>query len=464
MTTDAPAQMGPQEFIDHRPMSRRQWLIVILGLLMMVAEGLDTTVAAFVYPRIVKDWDTDLSTVTAIVTLSVLAMIAGGVAAGPLADRYGRKGVTVTGIAVFGLGTAGMGLAQGVGAFAGLRIVACLGLGAVLPTVMALVADWTPAARRVQMVALAFAGVTAGTTLGGLLASALIPAHGWPTLLAVCGIVPLLLIGPVLRYVPESVSILTARRRPPAQLRKALAAVAGEKDLSTVDWDRSTAGHRPRSAPKVILSRAFAATTVLLWLCFFLVQGVVFLILSYLPLLAERTGLTAAQAALAVAVFGWGGLTGQLSVSFALKRLDRFKTLTGLWALSALGLGAAALWAVQFTALLAAAFVLGLCLPAASSVLQAIAAVAYPPSARATGMSWANSAGKLGPVVSGLLGGMMVDAGWTLATVLLVLAAPVGIGLLATLSLRARAGEPGPSPRPGPRPLPAFVPERPGPH
>ncbi|WP_329374933.1 MFS transporter [Streptomyces sp. NBC_01483] len=460
MTMDAPAKLSPQEFIDQNPMSRRQWLIVMLGLFTMVAEGLDTTIAAFVYPRIVKDWGTSLDTVTAIVTLGVLAMIVGGVAAGPLADRYGRKGVTVVGTAAFGLGTTGMGLVHGIGVFAGLRIVACLGLGAVLPTVIALVADWTPAKRRVQMVALSFAGVTAGTTVGGILASALIPAFGWHTLLAGCGIAPLLLIPAVVLFVPESVSVLAARGRSAAELREALSTVAADQDLSHVVRDQTAVRRRQRPAPRIILSRALAPTTLLLWLCFFLVQGVVFLILSYLPLLAEHMGLTAAQAAVAVAAFGWGGLTGQLAVSFALKRFDRFRVLAGLWVMSALGLGAAAAWAVQFTALLAAAFVLGLCLPAASSVLQAIAAVAYPPSARATGMSWANSVGKMGPLASGLLGGMMVDAGWSLATVLLVLAMPVGIGLLATLTLHARSRGHLAEPHPGPRPIPALVSEQ----
>lgn len=439
MTADASESLSPQEFIDQNPMSRRQWRIVVLGLLMMIADGLDTTIVAFVYPRIEDDWGTGLGTVTVVVTLGVLAMIAGGVAAGPLADRYGRKGVTIAGTAAFGLATAGMGFAPGIGVFAGLRIIACLGLGAVLPTVMALVADWTPARRRGQMVALAFAGVTAGTTVGGLLASILIPAFGWPTLLVVCGLAPLALIPAIARQVPESLGVLASRGRPTAQLRAALAVVAPGQDLSHVDLERSAARRPTRTAPRTILSGEFLRTTLLLWLCFFLAQGVVFLLLSYLPLLAERMGLTASQAAVSVAAFGWGGLVGQLSVSFVLKRADRFRSLATLWVLSALGLAAAAAWAVQFVALLAAAFALGLCLPAAISVLQAIAAVAYPPSARATGMSWANSAGKLGPLASGLFGGMMVDAGWSLATVLLVLLLPVAAGFLATLLLHARS-------------------------
>jgi AAHS family 4-hydroxybenzoate transporter-like MFS transporter len=451
MTTHAPAQLSPQEFIDRHPMSRRQWLIVLLGLLMMIADGLDSTTAAFAFPRIVDEWGTGLDTVTAIVTLSVLGMVAGGVCAGPLADRYGRKGVTGAGIAVFGLGTAGMGLTHSIGAFAGLRIAACLGLGAVLPTVMALVADWTPARRRVQMVALAFTGVTAGTTIGGLLASALVPAFGWRTLMAVCGLAPLLLIPAAVLFIPESVSVLAARGRPTAELRKALSTVVPHKDLSQVALDRADARHRPQPASRIILSPSLLRTTLLLWLCFFVGQAVVFLILSYLPLLVERQGLTAAQAAVAIALFGWGGLTGQLAVSFTLKRFDRFRVLAHLWALSMLALAAATLWAVHFTALLAGAFVLGLCLPAANSVLQAIAAMAYPPSARATGMSWANSAGKLGPVASGLFGGLMVDAGWSLGTVLLALAVPAGLCILATLRLRAhhrgRQGEQHVAPR-----------------
>ncbi|MEU3255620.1 MFS transporter [Streptomyces sp. NPDC006997] len=465
MSTEASAHLSPQEYIDQRPMGARQRRIVKVGLLAMVAEGLDLSVAAFVYPRIKDDWGVGDRAVTVTVTVSVLAMIIGGVAAGPLADRYGRKAITVAGTATFGLGTAAMGLTGGIGPFAGLRTLACLGLGAVLPTVMALVADWMPAQRRLQMVALAFAGVTAGTTVGGILASVLISTAGWPTLLVVCGLAPLLLIPAIVRTIPESVSVLTARRRPHSEVRAALASVFTDTDtdtdtdFSTVDFGQGTQRKRARQpGPKAVLSRRFAVLTLLLWLCFFLGQGIAFVLITYLPELAEDGGLSESKAAVSVAAFGWGGLIGQLSVSFVLKRFDRFRVLAALWVLTAAGLGAAAATAGQFLALLVTAFLLGLCLPAATSVLQAITAVTYPPSARATGVSWANSAGKVGPLFGGLFGGLMVDAGWSLARVLLVLAAPVALALLATLGLTARGrrqqDEPSAAP---PRPLPGLV-------
>jgi len=358
MSTDASARPSPQEFVDERPLGRRQRLIVRVGLLTMIAEGLDTTIAAFVYPRIKEDWGVGGDTVTVTVTLGVLAMIVGGTAAGPLADRHGRRLVTLVGTAVFGVFTAAMGFTDGIGPFAGFRTLACLGLGAVLPTVMALVADWMPAGRRVQMVALAFAGVTAGTTIGGILAAVLVPTAGWPVLLVVCGIVPLLLIPAIVKVVPESVGVLAARKRPQEEQRAALAAVFPDVDLSQVDWGTGAERKHTRPGPKVVLSRGFARMTILLWLCFFLGQGVAFVLVTYLPELAERGGLTEAKAAVSVAAFGWGGLIGQLSVSFVLKRFDRFRVLAALWAMTVVGLGAASLTAGRLIALLVAAFLL----------------------------------------------------------------------------------------------------------
>lgn len=463
MSTEASARPSPQEFIDARPMGRRQRLIVRVGLLTMIAEGLDTGIAGFVYPRIKEDWEVGGGAVTVTVTLGVLAMIVGGVAAGPLADRHGRKVVTLAGTACFGLCTAAMGFTDSIVPFAGFRTAACLGLGAVLPSMMVLVADWMPARRRVQMVALAFAGVTAGTTVGGILASVLVPAFNWPVLLVVCGIIPLLLIPAIVRVVPESLSVLAARKRPQEELHGVLASVLPDEDLSRVDWDQSTQRKRPRPTPRAVLSRGFARTTLLLWLCFFLGQGIAFVIITYLPELAENEGLTDSKAAVSVAAFGWGGLIGQLSVSFVLKRFDRFRVLALLWVMTAVGLAAAAMAAGRFVALLLTAFLLGLCLPAATAVLQAIAAVAYPPAVRATAVSWANSAGKAGPLAGGVAGGLMVDADWSLARVLLVLVLPVALALLATLRLYARG--PGQQhrepPVPGPQPVPGLSPERP---
>ncbi|MDX3525599.1 MFS transporter [Streptomyces sp. ID05-39B] len=322
-------KLSVQEFIDSTAMGPRQKLVVLLGLVVMVAEGLDITIASFVYPHIMRDWGTPMSAVTTTVTTGVLSMAVGGSVAGPLADRYGRKGMAAAGIVVFGTATAAMSLATTIELLAVLRVVACAGLGAVAPVVMAIVADSTPAPRRAPVVALAFSGIAAGTVAGGLLASTVLPDFGWPAVLALCGLAPLLLVPLVLVYVPESVSVLLARGRPAEQIRESLALLVPGRDTSHVDLSRARDDERrpTRKISAILLSRSLAPTTLLIWLCYFVLLGVVFLLLNYLPLMAGRAGLTASRTAAVVGVFGAGTLCGQLLASFGLRRYDRFRFL-----------------------------------------------------------------------------------------------------------------------------------------
>ncbi|MFH8798193.1 MFS transporter [Streptomyces sp. NPDC017936] len=427
-----------QEFIDSAPMGPRQWLVALLGLVVMVAEGLDVTIASFVYPHVMRDWGTPMSAVTTTVTAGVLSMAVGGAVAGPLADRYGRKSMAAAGILVFGTATAAMSLATTIELLAVLRVVACAGLGAVAPVVMAIVADSTPAARRAPVVALAFSGIAAGTVAGGLLASTVLPRAGWPATLALCGLAPLLLVPLVVACVPESVGVLLARGRPAEQVHESLALLAPGRDTSHVDLTRGRDDERPsmRRAGAILLSRSLAPVTLLVWLCYFVLLGVVFLLLNYLPLMAGRAGLTASRTGAVVGLFGAGTLCGQLLASFGLGRYDRFRFLALASGVSALAVCVTAVLDTGHAGMFTLIFVLGTCLGGSMGALQAVGALAYPPSLRATGMGWMSGVGRIGTLASGLLGGVMIDAGWGISRIFFVMCLPLALTGAAALLLR----------------------------
>ncbi|WP_267715048.1 MFS transporter [Streptomyces sp. CoH17] len=431
-------RLSVQEFIDSAPMGPRQRLVALLGVVIMVAEGLDTTMASFVYPHVMREWGTPMSAVTTTVTAGVLSMAAGGAVAGPLADRYGRKSTAAAGIVVFGAATAAMSLATTIELFAVLRVVACVGLGGVAPVVMAIVADSTPAARRAPVVALAFSGVAAGTVAGGLLASTLMPAVGWPAVLALCGLAPLLLVPLVMACVPESVSVLLARGRPAEQVRESLGLLAPGRDVSHVDLTRGRDDEREplRKVGAILLSRSFAPTTLLVWLCYFLLLGVVFLLINYLPLMAERAGMTASRVGVVVGLFGVGTLCGQLLASFGLGRHDRFRFLALLSGLSALAVCVTAAVGTGHAGTFVLIAVLGTCLGGSMGALQAVGALAYPPALRATGMGWMSGVGRIGTLASGLLGGALIGAGWGISHLLLLMCVPLALTGAAALLLR----------------------------
>ena len=432
--------MTLQQFIDQSPLSRRQRLIYFLIFLVLVADGMDVAVAGLVFPRLIAEWGTTIGRVTVAVTGALLAMAIGAISSGPIADRWGRKPVLIVGFLIFTLGTAALGLTAQIEFFTLVRILSCLGLGAVTPVAMTIVADWAPAARRAQMVALSFSGVALGTIIGAYLAAVLVPAFGWKSLVLVAGLIPVLVVPFYLRFVPEPAATLVKRGRSDSEVKRALVVIAG--DPSAVDTSVLSAAGVIRKRPfAVVLSRALAVSTGLIWLLAFLTQGLIVLVLQYVPILLQQPspgpGLDTAQSAFTMAMWGWGSLVGQVGVSFVLKRIDRFVTgavaaiwtIVGLWVVFVGNLGFVGLMAVLFSAAIGAA--------ALPTITNAIGAMAYPDEVRATGVGASSFMGRIGSVVSGLSGGLLIAAGFTLPTLFAVLSVPVLVVGVAFVGLRA---------------------------
>lgn len=429
----------PQEVLDAATrLSSRQRLVVFVAFLAMLFEGVEVTIASFVFPEIVRDWNVTIEQVTFTVTAGVVGMAVGAVLAGAIADRVGRKVTVVAGVVLFGATTVAMALTSSFQSFAALRIVACLGLGAAIPVVISLVADSVPLHRRAQMVAMTFSGVAAGTIVSGFLSSAIIPAFGWPTLLVIAGTATVVFAPVIALTVPEPPASLMARGAAAPRVRRSLALLAPGCDLSEVDFRAvvPTDGMERRLPLSGVFSRRMVWTTLLLWLMFFVGLGSAFLLANYLPLMTKSEGFTAAQGGVIVGTFGWGALTGQVSISFAIKRFDRFKILGLLWLLGLVGVLLVSTFTFGFAGYLIVAFGLGLTVGSASAALNATGALAYPSAMRATGVGWANAAGRAGTLLSGLLGGAMLGAGWSISHIIGSLAAPMIIGIVAVLILR----------------------------
>ena len=429
-----------QQFIDQTPLSGRQRLIFFLTFLVLVADGMDVAIAGLVFPRLIAEWGMSIGQVTATVTVGLLAMAVGAIASGPIADRWGRKPVLITGFLIFTLGTASLGVSGSIDAFIVIRILSCLGLGAVTPVAMTIVADWAPARRRAQMVALSFSGVALGTIVGAYLAAVLIPAFGWQTMIVVAGVLPLLVVPFYLRSVPEPASTLIKRGRPEAQITRSLAVIAA--DPTGVDLSVVTSPEIVQKKPfAVVLSKALVLTSALIWALAFITQGLIIVVLQYVPILLQQPqpgpGLDTAQSGIIMAMWGWGSLVGQVGVSFVLKRFDRFLTgvLAAVWTIA--GLAVVVIGNPGFAGLMVVLLLSAVGAAALPTVTNAIGTIAYPDEVRATGVGAFSFMGRIGSVVSGLAGGLLIAAGFTLSSLFAALTVPVVIAGVAFLALRA---------------------------
>jgi AAHS family benzoate transporter-like MFS transporter len=84
-----------------------------------------------------------------------------------------------------------------------LRFLAGLGIGGVMPNVVAQMTEYAPKKIRATMVTLMFSGYAVGGMLAALLGKGMIESHGWQSVFLAAG-VPVLLIPFILKSLPES--------------------------------------------------------------------------------------------------------------------------------------------------------------------------------------------------------------------------------------------------------------------
>src|SRR5258705_307218 len=182
------------ELIDSQKVSRYQCVIAFMAWLTLFLDGVDNQSIAYVAPALTNDWDLGRGALRTVFSAGVLGVAIGALVIGPLADRFGRKLVTVLTVVYVGAFsllvtqvaeisqalTPVLPGASNLNVLMVLRFLTGLGLGAVVPLGVVIVNEIAPKRRRAAMVTLMGCGYAMGSASGGLLASNLVPTLGWP--------------------------------------------------------------------------------------------------------------------------------------------------------------------------------------------------------------------------------------------------------------------------------------------
>ena len=155
------------------------WLAIATVCLGAFMGQLDASIAVLTYPAVEARFGASAAAVEWVSLGYLLALIALLVPAGRLADAYGRKLLYLYGFLVFTAASAACGLAPGLGALIGFRVVQAVGAALMQANSVALVVTSAPrdrsrAALGVQAGAQAL-GLALGPTLGGVIVTEL----GW---------------------------------------------------------------------------------------------------------------------------------------------------------------------------------------------------------------------------------------------------------------------------------------------
>lgn len=183
---------------------RRTWLLFVIALaLMMVVSAVSGLNVAL--PGLARDTGATQSQLQWIVDAYTVVFAGLLLSAGAIGDRYGRKGILLAGLSVFGL-AAGMAMfVDNPNILIGLRAMMGVGAAAVMPVTLSIITTSFPAAERPKAVGVWVGIAGAGGVLGLLGSGFLLEYFAWNSFfalnvsLAVSAIVGALLVVPASR-------------------------------------------------------------------------------------------------------------------------------------------------------------------------------------------------------------------------------------------------------------------------
>jgi AAHS family 4-hydroxybenzoate transporter-like MFS transporter len=429
------------ELIDRQSLTPRNYLILGLLLIALLCDGFDLQLLAFAAPRLAKDWGIAPQALGPVLSANLLGMMFGAMFLGRTGDRFGRKRVIVVGTILYGLTSLGCLLVHSLPALATLRFLTGMGLGGVLPNVIALTAEITPAKRRAALTSVPIIGMSLGSGMPSFVAAWLVPHYGWQALFVVGGLVPLLIALLLALALPESLLFLAHRGSHREQVATRARALDPGIEIAadTVFALRGNADGSPRRGGfKQLFAADLGVTTPLLWVMFACTLLSMHFINSWMSVILNSAGLSEVQTAFTNLALHWGGTIAALATALLLGRM-------GLaWILALLVSGLVGVFTIATTGFASATLLtLAVCLSGfgiigCQGALNAAAGLIYPVSCRPTGVGAALGVGRVGSLSGPLVGSYFLGIGMPVQQMFYVPMVPLSIATLATLLLVLR--------------------------
>lgn len=424
-------QIDLHKLADDARFNRFHGRVLFWCALIIVFDGYDLSVVGIALPSIMAKMGVDATNAGFMVSSALFGMMFGAIFLGTIADKIGRRWAIAICIGLFSVFTAAAGLADDPFTFGAMRFLAGLGIGGVMPNVVAQMTEYSPRKIRATLVTLMFSGYAVGGIIAALLGKGLIETYGWQSVFFAAGL-PVLLIPIILKSVPESMPFLLAKGRSDELKEIASRLDPGYRPQAT-DRFVVPAQDKADSAPiRHLFREGRGFSTVMFWIAFFMCLFMVFALSSWLTKLMASAGYSLGSALTFVLVLNAGAMVGAIGGGWLADRFHIKYVLAAMYALAAVSLTL-----LGFKMPTPALFVL-VGLAGASTIGTQIVANAYtgqfyPMAFRSTGLGWALGVGRSGAILAPILIGVLVGMSLPLHQNFIAIAIPAVIGMIAVL-------------------------------
>lgn len=396
--------------LDERGVGSFHIKLLVWSLFLVLIDGYDIGAIAFAAPSLMKAWHFPPSELGPVFSASLIGILVGSLIFGYVGDRYGRKAALISANLLFGIFTLAAAYSTNLTEMFWLRLFAGLGIGGVIPNVVAINAESAPSRLRATLAIIAVGLVPIGGAIPGFLTAAFVPSYGWQLLFYVGGIFPILVAIAGMFGLPESIKYMTLHEKHRSDMEKLVQAirpgyVVPPNAKFVIEDEHNYGGFNPI----YLFKDGLGLITPLVWLLFMLNLMGYFFLLSWTPtLLVTAAHLPPQTGAIAGTVLQVGGTVGPLLLC---RWLDRkgFLAIAIMFVLAAPVVGSVGWFGISSqTSLLIAAFFAGFLVLGIQSGINVGGALIYPTSLRSNGSGWQLGVGRIGSIVGPLLGAAFV--------------------------------------------------------
>jgi MFS transporter, AAHS family, 4-hydroxybenzoate transporter len=403
------AEVQVSHFLDEYGLGSFQIKLIVWSVLLAMIDGYDIGAIAFAAPSLIKEWHVAPKELGLVLSASNIGVLFGSQIFGWIGDRYGRKTALILANLLFGVFTFIAAYSTNLTELSWLRLVAGLGIGGVIPNLVAINAESAPRTMRATLAIIAVGLVPLGGALAGFAAAALVPQYGWQVLFQIGGVVPAVFALAGIVMLPESIKFMALHESQRGKMEALLTAIRPDfKVPPNARFVIEDEKQSPSNNPVYLFGSGLAAITPLTWIMFACNLMGYFFLISWTPTLMGAAHVPPQTAALAGAALQVGGTVGSLALCWWLQKA-RFLAVAILFVIAVPVVGSIGYVGLSSTAaLLAITFLAGTVVLGIQSGINVVGAVIYPTMLRSNGSGWQLGIGRLGAIAGPLVGASFV--------------------------------------------------------
>lgn len=426
--------------LNEAPLTRsRRWALFVVACLFVI-DGLDLYSIGIAAPALERDAAMGITKAQlgSVFAAGLVGMAFGSLLLSPIADYVGKRPLVLGSLLLMTAGTAWTTFATGLFDLLGSRVVAGLGIGALIPVANALSSEYSNEKRRNFFMSILSLGIPIGIVLGGLIGSQTLPVYGWRSIFVIATLMSTVLLVVAMVGLPEPVSGLLARPRADTLDRINLhLARCDIAPLSTLP----EALAKTKPSPMALFRADHLGITVMVSAVYMLFAISTYYAGQWLPSLVAAAGSTPAQSTVVSVIYGISGIVGGLLLSLLLTRFGLRTALALVFTLTVGGTIAFGYAPADLRILTAFAGILGFAAASGFALMNPFIARNFPAEARSTGIGFALGVGRFASAVGPAWAGWLFSQGHDRPDVSLVLAMPAAaaLGLLLVGRFRSYA-------------------------